>query len=243
MDLQATVTGFPNATPLDGLDRAWRWSLVPVLNFAGALTSDGTRLLQMNQRGKHDPELAAAVLAFAREHEKELIVEGRLLTSVAGFGVPGYTFDSVAAVVPEVHGHHKVQHPDLTPLTYIVFPGYACEFSGRETLPEAEARYHKMLPTAEIERGPLPFLKMRFDNPRTGGGSTNPERALTYPEVLLNELPELEDTPEAFVEYENHEGKVWRVQWSDGAWAVTGDSELRATGFEELRRFVEGTLC
>ncbi|MFF4401435.1 hypothetical protein [Streptomyces sp. NPDC001480] len=242
MDLQVTVIGFPNSTPLASLDRAWKWSLAPVLNFAGALTSDGTRLLQMNQRGKHDERLAAAVLAFAREHESELIVEGRFLTSVGGFDVPGYDFDSVAVVVPEVHRHHKVQNPDLMPLTYIVFPGSACEFSGRETLPEAEARYHKMLPTAEIERGAVPFLTMRFDNARTGGGSTNPGRALTYPEVLLDELQELENTHEAFVEYENHEGKVWRVEWSDGAWAVTGDSGLRATGRDELRRFVERSL-
>ncbi|MBD0844787.1 hypothetical protein [Streptomyces sp. TRM68416] len=244
MDLQTTVTGFPNVTPLDGLDHAWKWSLVPILNFAGALTSDGRRLLQINQRGRHDEEFARAVLSFAREHESELLAEGRFLTAVGGFGASGYTFDSVAAVVPEVHGHHKVQNPDLTPLTYVVFPGYACEFSGHETLPEAEAeaRYHKMLPTAEIDRGPVPFLKMRFDNPRTGGGSTNPGRALTYPEVLLNELPELENTPEAFVEYENHQGGVWRVDWADGAWRVTGGADRRDMGLDEVRRFVEESL-
>lgn len=25
MDLQSTVTAFPGATPIDGLDRAWTW--------------------------------------------------------------------------------------------------------------------------------------------------------------------------------------------------------------------------
>ncbi|MEV6760863.1 hypothetical protein AB0N16_09445 [Streptomyces sp. NPDC051105] len=45
MDLQSTVTAIPRATPIDGLDRAWTWRLHPVLNFAGALTADGTRPL------------------------------------------------------------------------------------------------------------------------------------------------------------------------------------------------------
>jgi len=242
MDLQSTITGFPHAAPLEGLDRAWKWSLNPVLNFAGALTRDGTRLLQINQVRRHDEALARAVLAFAREHESELISEGRFLTSVDGFSAPGYTFDSVAATVPEVHGHHRVQNPEFTPFVYIVFPGYGCEFSGSETLAEAEARYHKMLPTAEIDREPVPFLKMRFDNPRTGGGSTNPGRALAYPHVLMNELPQLENAPEAFVEYENRHGKVWRVEWSDGSWSVTEGSDRRAMSLDELRRFVAASL-
>ncbi|CAM5472728.1 hypothetical protein SALBM217S_10050 [Streptomyces griseoloalbus] len=46
MDLQTTLAGFPNAAPLDGLDQAWRWSLGPVLHFAGVLSKEGTRLLQ-----------------------------------------------------------------------------------------------------------------------------------------------------------------------------------------------------
>ncbi|WP_089099830.1 SUKH-3 domain-containing protein [Streptomyces hyaluromycini] len=134
MDLQSTVTAFPRATPIDGLDRAWTWRLNPVLNFAGAPTGDGTRLLQMNQVRRRDDALARAVLAFARAHEPELTAEGRFLTFVGGFEAPGYSFDAVAATVPGVHGHHRVRNSDLTPLTTIVFPAYRCEFSGRETL-------------------------------------------------------------------------------------------------------------
>ncbi|GGN41984.1 hypothetical protein [Streptomyces fuscichromogenes] len=243
MDLQSTVTAFPRATPIDGLDRAWTWRLNPVLNFAGALTGDGTRLLQMNQVRRHDDALAAAVLAFARAHESELIAEGRFLTCAGGFEAPGYSFDAVAATVPGVHGHHRVQNPDLTPVTTIVFPAYRCEFSGRETLEEAEARYHKMLATADIGRGPMPFLKMRFDNPRTGGGSNNPGRALARPEVLLAEIPELRNAPGGFVEYENHAGEVRRVQWDrDGTWVLSDASGSQDLGLDELLPLVEESL-
>ncbi|MFD4598962.1 hypothetical protein ACFWPQ_13105 [Streptomyces sp. NPDC058464] len=244
MDLQSTVTAFPRATPIDGMAGAWTWRLNPVLNFAGALTGDGTRLLQMNQVRRHDEALARAVLAFARAHEAELIAEGRFLTCVGGFEASGYSFDAVAAVVPGVHGHHRVQNPDLTPLTTIVFPAYRCEFSGRETPEEAEARYHKMLTTADIGRGPMPFLKMRFDHPRTGGGSDNPGRALARPEVLPAEIPELRNAPGGFVKYENHTGDVRRVQWDqNGTWVLSGASGSQELELDELLPLVAESLC
>jgi len=237
MDLQSTIAGFRNVAPLGDLEQAWQWSLNPVLHFAGALTGDGKHLLQTNQRGKHDADLARAVLSFARDHEEELLGEGRFIGFAEGFSAPGYAFDAVAAAVPEVHGHHKAQNPELTAVTYIVFPGYACEFSGRENLAEAEARYTTMLHPAEIGREPVPFLKMRFDNPRTGGGSTNPGRALTYPRILLQEIPQMENAPGSFVEFENRHGMAWRVEWDNG-WSIAEegaqDSALREIGLDEL---------
>lgn len=157
------------------------WSQGPVLHFAGAVTADGRRLLQTNQRGRRDEELARAVLAFARQHEESLLGEGRPIAAVGGFSAAGYDFDAVAATAPEVHGHHRTRNPDLTAVTYIVFPAFDTEVSGRESLEEAQARYRKMLSPAEIDREAVPFLKMRFDNPRTGSGSTNPGRALAHP--------------------------------------------------------------
>lgn len=243
MDLPATLTGFPHAAPLSGLDRAWQWSLNPVLRYAGVLTGDGTRLLQMNTRGSYSEDLTHAVLTFAREHERELLQEGRPLVSAEGFSAPGHAFDTVAVAAPDVAQLHQVRNPELTPLTYALFPAYACEFSGRETLPEAAARYVRMLRAAEIGRAPVPFLKMRYDNPRTGGGSTNQGRVLTYPSVLLDELPQLENSPGAFVEYENRAGLVWRVEWAGGFWAIAGESgRWRRLGLDELRLFVEESL-
>ena len=51
------------------------------------------------------------------------------------------TFDfvksDVAATAPEVHGHHRTRNPDLTAVTYVVFPAFATEVSGRESVEEA----------------------------------------------------------------------------------------------------------
>ncbi|MGY0069480.1 hypothetical protein ACWZEH_22370 [Streptomyces sp. QTS137] len=243
MDLQATIANFPNVAPLEGLDGAWKWTLNPVLHFAGALTEGGTRLLQTNQRGKHDDDLARAVLGFARRHETELIGEGRLIAAVGDFVAPGYEFDAVAATAPEVHGHHRAQNPGLTEVTHIVFPAYASEVSGRESLAEAEARYQKMLRPAEIGREPVPFLKMRFDNPRTGGGSTNPGRALTYPRILRQEISQLEGVFGGFVEYENRVGEIWRVEWGgDSGWMVSGETGRRRMSLDEILEFTDRSL-
>ncbi|MBT3168121.1 hypothetical protein HTV80_34280 [Streptomyces sp. Vc74B-19] len=242
MDLQTTLTGFPNAAPLDGLDQAWKWSMGPVLHFAGVLSKDGTRLMQTNQRGRHDEELARGVLAFAREHEQALIGTDRPIAAVPGFSADGYAFDAVAATAPEVHGHHKAQNPDLTAVTYIVFPAFATEVSGRESLEEAQARYQKMLSPAEIGREAVPFLKMSFDNPRTGGGSTNPGRALTYPRMLRQEIPQLEGALGGFVEWENRTGEVRRVAW-DGEWVLSeAAGERRGMSLDEILEFSDETL-
>ncbi|WP_231158601.1 hypothetical protein [Streptomyces sp. CNZ748] len=242
MDLQTTLTGFPNAAPLDGLDQAWKWSMGPVLHFAGVLSKDGTRLMQTNQRGRHDEELTRGVLAFAREHEQALIGTDRPIAAVPGFSADGYAFDAVAATAPEVHGHHKAQNPDLTAVTYIVFPAFATEVSGRESLEEAQARYQKMLSPAEIGREAVPFLKMSFDNPRTGGGSTNPGRALTYPRMLRQEIPQLEGALGGFVEWENRTGEVRRVAW-DGEWVLSeAAGERRGMSLDEILEFSDETL-
>ncbi|MEU6222635.1 hypothetical protein [Streptomyces sp. NPDC047042] len=185
------------------------------------------------------------MLSFARAHEQGYCGEGRFLGFMEGLRVPGYEFDAVAVAVPEVHGHHKAQNPDLTSVTHIVFPAYACEFSGGETLDEAEARYTKMLHPAEIGRESVPFVKMSFDNPRTGGGSTNPGRALTYPRIVRQEIPEPANSSGGFVEFENRLGKVWRVEW-DGGWILSGEAsggpERRELSPDEVLELFEAAL-
>lgn len=242
MDLLTTLATFPNVAPLAGLERAWTWSQGPVPHFAGAVTADGRRLLQTNQRGRRDEELARAVLAFARQHEESLLGEGRPIAAVGGFSAAGYDFDAVAATAPEVHGHHRTRNPDLTAVTYIVFPAFDTEVSGRESLEEAQARYRKMLSPAEIDREAVPFLKMRFDNPRTGSGSTNPGRALAHPRMLRQEIPQLEGTPGGFVEGENRTGKVWRVSWDQGWVLRVAEKERRGLSLDEVLDFADATL-
>ncbi|WP_329412213.1 hypothetical protein OG563_07090 [Nocardia vinacea] len=49
-----------------------------------------------------------------------------------------------------------------------MFPAGTCEFSGDETELEARARFPKMLDPKNYQRKPHPFVRMRYENPRTG---------------------------------------------------------------------------
>lgn len=61
-----------------------------MLRYAGVLTGDGTRLLQMKHPGFYSEDLTHAVLTFAREHERELLQEGRPLVSAESPASPAY---------------------------------------------------------------------------------------------------------------------------------------------------------
>ncbi|WP_461079935.1 hypothetical protein [Streptomyces deserti] len=142
IDIRAAVTGFLGAEPLAGLSDAWHWSRIPGFDFAGALSADGRRLLQLSGRGSYDEDLAVSVLRFAREHEGGIFARNTFLGSVEGYEPPtGYAFDTVVGIAPEVHRFYRVDKPELTPHVRLVFPAYACEFSGGETLEEAVTRY------------------------------------------------------------------------------------------------------
>ncbi|MFD0551124.1 hypothetical protein ACFQ0X_19450 [Streptomyces rectiviolaceus] len=224
--IRAAVHGFKNVTPLPGLPDAWHWSPVRTLNFAGALSADGRRLLQLSCRDWFDEELAVATMKFARERESEIFARNPHLGTADGFTPPRTAagehraFDVVVGIAPETHGFYRVENPDLTPHVRLVFPAYAHEFSGRETLDEAITRY-RMLRLNEFDRrDPVPYLKMRYANTRTRGRSTNRGRGFTKEQNLEQELRLLENAPGSFVEFENRHGKVWRVEWHDGPWLL-----------------------
>ncbi|MER5387279.1 hypothetical protein ABT040_44890 [Streptomyces sp. NPDC002688] len=245
MDIRAVVSGFRDVEPLPGPADAWHWSPAPGIDFAGALSTDGRRLLQLSARNSYDQELAVATLEFAREHEEDIFAGHPHLGTAGGFAAPGgRRFDVVAGVGPQVHGFYRVENPDLTPYVRLTFPAHSCEFSGDETLEEAVSRY-RMLKMNNFDREPLPFLKMRYTNTRTRGRSGNPGRGLTEPKRLLEELRLMEGGEGSFVEFENRHGKVWRVEWH-GAWFIaeweTPDGRPREIGGDDLLLFAQSRL-
>ncbi|WP_217170288.1 hypothetical protein [Streptomyces sp. AC512_CC834] len=164
MDVRAVVMGLSGAVPLPGLPDAWHWSPATGVDFAGALSADGKRLLQLSGRDTYDEGLAVSILRFAREHEDEMAARNPFLGSIEGFEPPaGRRFDAVVSIAPKVHRFYHAEKPELTEHVWLAYPAYACEFSGRETLDEAVTRY-RMLGLTDLDRTPVPFLKMRFAN-------------------------------------------------------------------------------
>ncbi|MEU3789860.1 hypothetical protein AB0F07_08645 [Streptomyces fructofermentans] len=221
VDIGRAVAEIRNAEEMPSLPMAWRWSPMSRFVFAMAIDADGGWAYQMNSLDVHDEGLTRAVLAFAREHRLGRGPDAGPLTTATGFSYGTYRFDSVAAASPSVHGYHHGRNEALNEVVSGVFPAYRCEFRGDESPEEAVTRFKGMLRPTVLSRSPVPYLRMRYDNTRTKGGSVGPSRGFTTHDVLLRELGLLEGAPGSFVEFENSSGEVWHVEWN-GSWLVNG---------------------
>jgi hypothetical protein len=222
VDIAAAVKKFPGVRPVAELEGCWTWSLGR-FHYTLALTADGTHALQLNSRDELDLALVVAVLAFARDHT-DIVLAAAPLAVVEGFTSPSATpYDTVAAAIPAVHRYLEYDHPQLNDVTYAVFPAYRCEFSGLETQQEATYRFDNMIDSADLRRPPSPWVRMRYDNPKTGMGSIGPNLGIASADRLMEELSNLEHADNAFVEFENFRSERRHVFWSDGLRFAHGD--------------------
>lgn len=243
MDLGGTLSAMPRAEAFAGLPDAWHWSPNPRFHFAAALTEDGKHVLQVNARDTYDEDLVRALLTFARDHGADIVADQRPLFPLLGFHADGRSFDTAAVAAPAAHDRHARENPELHDVTYAVFPGWHYEFSGTETLDEARFRFgHPQgLQSAKLDRDPLPYLKMRYENTKTKGGSDGQQRGFTKPPVLHRELDELEGADDSFVEFENFQNRVWRVEWA-GDWTLIDDDGRRTIAIADLHAFADAVL-
>lgn len=186
------------------------------------MNQSGNGAFQVNCLDSFDEILVRSVLEFSRTQRLDVVARGAPLATVPGFQCEPYGFDVVASASPVVHGYHAAREDSLNEVVIAVFPAFMCEFSGMETVDEAKSRFKRMLHPSVMSRTPSPYLRMRYENTRTGAGSVGSSRGFTTPDVLLRELRLLEGAPESFVEFENFKGDVWRVEWQRDGWHVDG---------------------
>ncbi|MEV0257668.1 hypothetical protein AB0H82_25845 [Streptomyces sp. NPDC050732] len=241
MDVTSALSERPGVAPLPGMEAAWRWSPHPSFSFAAALSADRGYLLQVTVRGANDEGLVREILQFGRERSSEFVGAASHLASLEGFQHEGSSFDAVGVAAPTVHGYHANDNPELSTLTYALFPAYRVEFSGRETEEEAWARFRKMLRPTQLDRDAVPFVKMRYDNTRTRSRSIGSELRFAHYATLERELGLLDSAEGSFVEWENRHGQVRRAEWAgDGCTVILRGGERREgmtiAGLQELGR-------
>jgi len=229
IDIAQEVARIAGVEPFPGLSSAWRWSPTPRFTFALALNRDGDAAFQVNALESFDEDLVRAVLEFSRLRGLDVLSRHMPLNIELGFRHADYEFDAVATARPEVHGYHVGRNELLNEFVVVVFPAFRCEISGTESMDEALLRFKRALRPTLLKRDPSPYLRMRYDNTRTGAGSIGPGRGFTTVDVLLREMRLLEGAEGSFVECENVGGNVCRIGWH-GDWVVQGDS-----GVERLK--------
>lgn len=155
----------------------------------------------------------------------------------------------VAAIGPGVHKYHK-DDSEMHEATRAIAPAYRCEFSGTEDEDDVIYRWTRApgaTPTRH-DREPRPSIKLTF---KPEDGSPVPERDYWTPNSPQYMFPQLDGrpagfkAPDPFVEFENYQNRVWRVDW-DGAYNVaelTGDrEERRGLSLEEALDFAKIVL-
>lgn len=234
VDIRGMLASDPRAEPFPRLEDSWTWSPTPRFTFVASLSSDPGLAFQINFTDSFDEDLACAVIGFAREHALQEAGRRKPLTVTGGFDFEAAGFDSVATASPAVHGYHRGRNEILNEHVVAVFPAYLCEISGAESVGEATHRFKRMLHPTVITRPPAPFLRMRYENTRTGAGSIGDSRGFTTWDVLLRELELLAGSPESWVECENVRADVSLVRW-DGAWIVSGAGATQALERGQLK--------
>lgn len=225
MDIVEIVAGISGVRRVAELDDCWTWSTGGRFHFTLALTADGVHALQVSCRDYLDPELVIQVLRCARERSFEVLNAAPVAVLGHDFAPLSTKFDSVAAVAPGVHHFHQQERPELHAVTFAVFPAFQCEFSGMETMQEAVLRFRRMLDAANLLRAPQPWVRMRYDNPTTGGGSVGPDLGITTVDVFFRELGNLDGAEGAFIEVENFRGQSRRVAWHEGLHLTDGQRD------------------
>src|SRR6476646_861215 len=131
IDFERAVAGLGEVEPFPGLTGAWRWRRRPRWYGALSVAEDGGHAFEMRGLDSFDEGLVRAVLTFARAGR---FAENGYLRAVPGFRHEPFAFDVVAACGPAVHRYHQGENDDLHAAVTAVFPAFACEFSGTETL-------------------------------------------------------------------------------------------------------------
>ncbi|GIG70247.1 hypothetical protein [Phytomonospora endophytica] len=237
VDIAGKIAEIEDVAPFPDLEKVWYWSIGGGwFTYTVALSSDGRSVFQMTCRDTYPAALVRDVLSFARHNESALLAAAPM-AHVEGFDVAGHGFDSVGAVIPAVAEANK-DRPEISAVTYLVFPGWRNEFSGAETEPEAYSRL-RMLDAANPKREPMPFLKMRFDNGHSH--TVGDERLLTKPDFFFDELAAMaEGSRKSFIEAENFRGELRTITCDDDGYVIDG-GEARMSA-EDARAWAERYL-
>ena len=245
MSIAETIAQTPAAVALPGLDQAWRWAGENNrFQYAATPANDGVHILQTYTLDAYDEPVVRDVLAYAREHADNLSPDSPPLQILPGFTTPGRNFDAVVLVSPAVHSAYRDERQELHPITFLAFPAYSTEYSGRETIAEAKLRAlsSRGILLANLNRMPNTYVKLRYVNATTKARTIGDERGFSTVQTLARELELLENSPGSFVEFENRQGQVWQVEWH-GHWSVTGASTRQIDTVQGILDFAYDALA
>lgn len=205
------------------------------------LPDDETGLLAVTVDSE-DEVFAHSVLSSSRSCSRIIDIEKRPLPNNI------YGFDSILCLSGKYHGYFKGRAGLSDFQIRQIVPIYSCEFSGNECVSDL-SHARSIIPLLAWHRKAVPKILLRFDNPKTRGGTIN-GAVWVKPEVVEREIANLLGVSGGFAEVENYSGQILEIVPSLGDTfnlAHFGESSSSGIDIHEVmkyvRRFCESPPC
>ena len=157
---------------------------------------------EFTARDSFPAALLTGLLSFTDENVSELSCEKRI-TKLSQISRES-SFTAVAYINCESHNAFKSEVPLLHPRTLVAFPVHDCEFSGDESAEQIQCMRSDFVATINWNREPAPKILMRYDNRKTRSKSIGKKLKLAGLATVMNEITNLQDAPESFIEIANY---------------------------------------
>ena len=177
---------------------------VTFFNYVRPGASEGEQDLLLISEGNPDDEFAQAVLSKVAKTPPG---DGLQLQEIAQ---NKYGFEALLLAPSAFHAYFKGRLDDKRALLTLCIPIYRCEFSGTESVEEFTTLRRDVVPILSWTRAPAPKTVLRFDNPKTRGG-TGQRYVLVKVPLVLREVDNIEGVTNAFIELLNYKGQVLEI--------------------------------
>jgi hypothetical protein len=112
---------------------------------------------------------------------------------------------------PAYHASFKANTPHIHSKTTISFPIYNCEFMGNESANEVMLMRRDFVSTVDWNRKPYPKIYLRFDNPKTKGGTIGTKLGLAKLDTVEREVQDLSGVKAGFIDVLNFRNIFARI--------------------------------
>jgi len=121
-----------------------------------------------------------------------------------------YGFSALVLAPKDYHSEFKGRLDKKRERLVLCLPIHRCEFSGDESIEDFYVLRREVVPTLNWEREICPKTVLRFDNPKTRGGTRDSGVFAKYATVL-HEVDNLSGVPKGFVEIGNYRKQVIEI--------------------------------
>ena len=146
----------------------------------------------------------------------------------------GYGFSNLLLAPSEFHAYFKGRLDDKRKELILCLPIHKSEFSGNESVDEFYLMRRSLIPSLNWKRDVCPKISLRFDNPKTRGG-TGDGYVLAKYDTVLKEIDNIRDVDKGFIEIKNYKDLIAEIlsKGGDNYYLIRDRDDSRREIFEK----------